>query len=162
MSNQLVVQVGVRHRTNNTIQEKHPCYGNGNRGNQHHCVWWASRVGGRDDHQHNEGVTVILRKGMEKCLIEWKPINTMLMKIRMKGKHINITIIQCYSLNNDSETKSRGFIKVLCRRSVGFFSQAFLVFLMKESKKRRQTENSWANWWLSLLHSRSICLVPSP
>ena len=31
----------------------------------------------------------------------------------------------------------RGFIKFLCRRSVGFFSRAFLVFLMKESKKRR-------------------------
>ena len=35
---------------------------------------------------------------------------------------------------------SRGFIKFLCRRSVGFFSQAFLVFLKKESKKRRQKQ----------------------
>ena len=36
----------------------------------------------------------------------------------------------------------RGFIKFLCRRSVGFFSQAFLVFLtcMKESKKRRRKQ----------------------
>ena len=50
---------------------------------------------GRDDNQHHEGVAVILRKGMEKCLMEWKPINSRLMKIRMKGKHINITIIQC-------------------------------------------------------------------
>ena len=31
----------------------------------------------------------------------------------------------------------RGFITFLCRRSVGVFSRAFLVFLMKESKKRR-------------------------
>ena len=31
----------------------------------------------------------------------------------------------------------RGFIKFLCRRSEGVFSQAFLVFLMTESKKRR-------------------------
>ena len=31
----------------------------------------------------------------------------------------------------------RGFIKFLCRRSVGVFSRAFLVFFMKESKKRR-------------------------
>ena len=36
--------------------------------------------------------------------------------------------------------KYRGFIKFLCRRSVGFFSRAFLVFLMKESKKRRQKQ----------------------
>ena len=34
----------------------------------------------------------------------------------------------------------RGFIKFLCRRSVGFFSRAFLVLLMKESKKRRQKQ----------------------
>ena len=33
-----------------------------------------------------------------------------------------------------------GFIKFLCRRSVGFFSRAFLVFLMKESKKRRRKQ----------------------
>ena len=32
---------------------------------------------------------------------------------------------------------TRGFTKFLCRRSVGFFSRSFLVFLMKESKKRR-------------------------
>ena len=34
----------------------------------------------------------------------------------------------------------RGIIKFLCRRSVGFFSRALLVFLMKESKKRRQKQ----------------------
>ena len=34
----------------------------------------------------------------------------------------------------------RGFITFLCRRSVGVFSRAFLVFLMKESKKRRRKQ----------------------
>ena len=34
----------------------------------------------------------------------------------------------------------RGFTKFLCRRSVGFFSRAFFVFLMKESKKRRRKQ----------------------
>ena len=33
-----------------------------------------------------------------------------------------------------------GFIKFLCRRTAEFFSQAFFVFLMKESKKRRQKQ----------------------
>ena len=35
---------------------------------------------------------------------------------------------------------SRGFIKFLCRRSVEFYSRVFLVFLMKESKKRRRKQ----------------------
>ena len=34
----------------------------------------------------------------------------------------------------------RGFVKFLCRRSVGFFRQAFLVFLIKESKKGRRKQ----------------------
>ena len=62
---------------------------------------------GRDDDQHHQGVAVTLRKGMEKCLMEWKPINSRLMRIRMKGKHINNTINQCYALTNDSEEESK-------------------------------------------------------
>ena len=62
---------------------------------------------GRDDNRHHEGVAVILRKGMEKCLMEWKPISSRLMKIRMKGKHINMTIIQCYAPTNDSEEENK-------------------------------------------------------
>ena len=41
---------------------------------------------GKDDNEHHEGVAVILRKGMEKCLMDWKPTNDRLMNIRMKGK----------------------------------------------------------------------------
>ena len=39
--------------------------------------------------------------------MEWKPINSRLVKIRMKGKHINITIIQSYAPTNDSEEESK-------------------------------------------------------
>ena len=46
----------------------------------------------------------------------------------------------CASMWVKSGWIGRGFIKFLCRRLVGFFSQAFLVFLMKESNKRRQKQ----------------------
>ena len=62
---------------------------------------------GRDDNQHHEGVAIILKKGMEKCLMEWKPINSRLLKIRMKGKHVNATTIQCYAATNDSEEEKK-------------------------------------------------------
>ena len=45
-----------------------------------------------------------MRKGMEKCLMSWKPINS---RIRMKGKHINITINQLYAPTNNSEEESK-------------------------------------------------------
>ena len=31
---------------------------------------------GRDDNMHFEGVAIILKKGLEKSLIEWKPVNS--------------------------------------------------------------------------------------
>lgn len=35
-------------------------------------------------------------------MMGWTPINSRLMKIRLKGKHVNTTIIQCYAPTNDS------------------------------------------------------------
>ena len=57
--------------------------------------------------KNHDGVAVILKIGMEKCLIEWDPIKNWLMKIRMKGNHINVIIIQCYVPTNDSEEESK-------------------------------------------------------
>ena len=62
---------------------------------------------GRDDNHHSEGVAIILKKGVEKCLMEVKPINSRLMKIRLKGKQINTTIIQCYAPTNDSDDEAK-------------------------------------------------------
>ncbi len=39
--------------------------------------------------------------------MEWKPVNSRLMKVRMRGKHINTTIIQCYAPTNDSEEEAK-------------------------------------------------------
>uniref|UniRef100_A0A8C7WPA4 Endonuclease/exonuclease/phosphatase domain-containing protein n=1 Tax=Oryzias sinensis TaxID=183150 RepID=A0A8C7WPA4_9TELE len=62
---------------------------------------------GREDSKHQEGVAIILKKGAEKSLIEWKPVNSRLIKIRMRGRHMNMTIIQCYSPTNDSEEEAK-------------------------------------------------------
>lgn len=62
---------------------------------------------GRDDDQHHGGVAIILKKGLEKSMMEWKPISSRLMKIRLKGKHVNTSIIQCYAPTNDSEEESK-------------------------------------------------------
>ena len=49
---------------------------------------------GRDDELHREGVAIILKKGADRSLLEWKPINSRLIKARLKGKQNNLTLIQ--------------------------------------------------------------------
>ena len=62
---------------------------------------------GRDDDIHEEGVAVILRKGTEKCLMVWKLISSRLIKIIIRGKQLNMTIIQCYGPTNDSDDEAK-------------------------------------------------------
>lgn len=42
-------------------------------------------------------------------MLEWKPVNSRPIKIRLKGKQINTTIMQCYvpANNSDEEVKDR-------------------------------------------------------
>ena len=39
---------------------------------------------GRDDELHREGVAIILKKGADRSLLEWKPINSRLIKAKTK------------------------------------------------------------------------------
>ena len=58
---------------------------------------------GREDSQHHDGVAMIPRKGMEKSLLERKPFSSCLMRARLRGRHTNIILIQCYAPTNDRE-----------------------------------------------------------
>jgi len=62
---------------------------------------------GREDDLHYEGVAIILKKGLEQSVLEWKPVNSRLMSVRLKGRHVNITIIQCYAPTNDSDENDK-------------------------------------------------------
>ncbi|CAM5093877.1 unnamed protein product [Eretmochelys imbricata] len=58
---------------------------------------------GRDDGQHHEGVAILLKKEVEYSLLAWKSISSRIMRARLKEKHNNITLIQCYAPTNDSD-----------------------------------------------------------
>ena len=58
---------------------------------------------GRDDNMYFEGVAIILKKGLEKSLIEWKPVNSRSIKVRLRGRLNNMSVIQCYAPTNDGD-----------------------------------------------------------
>lgn len=55
---------------------------------------------GREDDIHEQGVAIILKKGLEKTLMEWKPINSRLMSVRLRGKQINISLLNMINMIN--------------------------------------------------------------
>ena len=57
----------------------------------------------REDNLHQEGVAIIMKKGMEKCLMQWKPVNSRIILARLKGRQTILSIIQCYAPTNDSD-----------------------------------------------------------
>ena len=46
---------------------------------------------------------MILRKGMEKSLLDLKPVSSRLMKAGLRGRHTDIRLIQCYAPTNKRE-----------------------------------------------------------
>ncbi|XP_071153458.1 craniofacial development protein 2-like [Mytilus edulis] len=62
---------------------------------------------GRDDNQHHEGVAIIIKKGIERTLLEWKPISSRIIMARFKGKQINITLFQWYAPTNAADEENK-------------------------------------------------------
>ena len=58
---------------------------------------------GRDDEQQRDGVAIILKKGGDRSLLEWKPIKSCMVKARLKVRHNNLTLTQCYAPTNGSD-----------------------------------------------------------
>jgi hypothetical protein len=64
---------------------------------------------GNESHKHHERVAIILKKGVDWCPLEWKPINSRVMIVRLKDKHINITLIQYYASINESSDVDKDY-----------------------------------------------------
>ena len=59
-----------------------------------HTIFYS----GRTDNLHRGGVAVILTRKVEKTVLEWKPVNDRLMKVRLNSTFAKLTMTD--SMNN--------------------------------------------------------------
>ena len=68
-----------------------------------HTIFYS----GRTDNLHRGGVAVIVTRKVEKTLLEWKPVNDRLMKVRFNSKFAKLTIIACYAPTEEAEEEEK-------------------------------------------------------
>jgi len=62
---------------------------------------------GRNDNQHTEGVAIIMKKGLDNTLLEWKPVGERLMKVRFNSKYTELTIVACYAPTEQADDEEK-------------------------------------------------------
>ena len=97
---------------------------------------------GREDNHHFEGVALILKKVMENKLVEWKPINGRLLKARFKGRHNNLTVIQCYALTNESKDKIKDAFYDQLQSEIISSSNHDILIVMGDLNAKVENENT--------------------
>ena len=97
---------------------------------------------GRDDELHREGVAIILKKGADRSLLEWKPINSRLIKARLKGKQNNLTLIQCYAPTNDSEDDLKDNFYLRLQAEIEQVPMQDLIIIMGDLNAKVGADNS--------------------
>ena len=68
-----------------------------------HTIFYS----GRTDNLHRGGVTVIVTRKVDKTVLEWKPVNDRLMKVRFNSKFAKLTIIACYAPTVEAEEEEK-------------------------------------------------------
>ena len=68
-----------------------------------HTIFYSSRT----DNLHRGGVAVIVTRKVENTLLEWKPVNDRLMKVRFNSKFAKLTIIACYAPTEEAEEEEK-------------------------------------------------------
>ena len=87
---------------------------------------------------------MILRKGMEKSLLEWEPVSSHLMRARLRRRH-TITLIQCYTSTNDREHPEKDTFYQQLQAEVDTVPCHDLTIFMGDLNARVGSDNMYCN-----------------
>ncbi|XP_073668649.1 uncharacterized protein [Paramisgurnus dabryanus] len=60
-----------------------------------------------ENHDHTEGVAIMMSPVAAKTLMEWQPVSSRIMTARFNSKGRKVTLIQCYSPTNDADKEAK-------------------------------------------------------
>ena len=96
---------------------------------------------GREDDLHHGGVAIVMKKGMERYFMEWKPVNSRIIQARLKGRQTNLSIIQCYAPTNDSNDRDKEAFYEQLQATLENVHSRELLLVMGELNAKVRTDN---------------------
>ena len=95
-----------------------------------------------ENHDHTEGVAIMMSPTSAQALVEWEPISSRIMTARFNSKGRKVTIIQCYAPTNAAEEEAKEEFYARLQTVIDKAPTRDLKILMGDMNAKIGTDNS--------------------
>ena len=90
---------------------------------------------------HSKGVIIIMKKRLVKSLIERKPVNSRIIKVRLRGRHNNMNIIQGYAPKNNRDKEDKNIFYEQLQAQLEEIPHHDVIIVMGDMKAKVGDDN---------------------